>query len=351
MEALQERKPQVPRPNNFDILRLVCAFSVFMFHINTETGQLEQINSLIGLIAHSAVPIFFVISGFLIFMSYEKSKSLKEYSLKRIKRIYPAYFLVIILCAIGGVFLTSLPWNEYFFNDKFFKYILYNLIFLNHKQPSLTGVFTDNTQSLVNASLWTIRIEVMFYMITPILVFLFRKYNKLAVFLVIYAIAAGYYEGMIFLYKDTGNMFYYKLAVKFLIGQLSFFVSGALVYYYLDFLKKYTVPLLVIALPIWLNSASLPLRPFLPISLAIITFYIVFLTPYVGFFSKFGDLSYGIYIFHFPLLQILHQSFKASPYPTLFGATCILLLMAYASWHFVEKPFLGKKSHYRSKAS
>ncbi len=62
-----------------------------------------------------AVKGFFVLSGFLIFMSFERSTSLSSYAMKRIRRIYPAYFTVVMLCAFGMVAVSSHSVAEYFF--------------------------------------------------------------------------------------------------------------------------------------------------------------------------------------------------------------------------------------------
>jgi peptidoglycan/LPS O-acetylase OafA/YrhL len=348
--ASSQEIPLVPKPNNFDLLRLICAFSVFIFHINSATDELKSINNLISLLSKSAVPMFFVISGFLIFMSYERAESIKEYFIKRGRRIYPAYLLVVVLCALLGMFFSNLPLHQYFLNRDFFEYLFYNLIFLNFAQPSLPGVFSDNLKQLVNPSLWTIRIEVMFYISVPILVFLLRKYNRLILCITLYLLSATFYQIMLLLYQSSGDMMFYNFAVKFLIGQLSYFISGALLYYHIDFFKKNAKWLLIIALPLYVISFFANLYFFQPISLAIIMFYLVFLTPHIDFFSRFGDLSYGIYIFHYPLIQVFYPSFKAHPYATFLLVSVVLILVSYACWHLVEKPFLAKKSHYRSQA-
>jgi peptidoglycan/LPS O-acetylase OafA/YrhL len=335
-------KIKVPKTNNFDLLRHVCAIVVVIFHVHVATGQLDFMPKL-NVITKSAVPMFYVISGFLIFMSYENSKSLKEYAFKRLRRIYPAFIAVIILAALLGVSVSTLSPSDYFSHPKFFKYIFYNSIFLNFLQPTLPQVFTENLKAAVNPSLWTIRIEVMFYCCVPIIVFLMRRYSRLRVLLGIYLASAIFRHGVIFLYQMTGRMFYYKLSVKFLIGDLAFFVAGALLYYYLDFFKKHSSRLVIGALPLYVAAYYGKLFFLQPICLAIIMFYLVFLTPHIGLISRFGDFSYGIYLFHFPLLQFLYPAFQRSPYL----ATLVLLYMvgivAYICWHLLEKPFLGQR--------
>ena len=85
-----------------------------------------------------------------------------------------------------------------------------------------------------------------------------------------------------------------------------------------------------------------------PIALAIIILYFSLVFPYLGNFTKYGDFSYGIYILHFPILQALVQSglFNSNPYLAFCLALALVLVGAFLLWHFVEKRFLQKSSHY-----
>jgi peptidoglycan/LPS O-acetylase OafA/YrhL len=85
-----------------------------------------------------------VVSGFLVFMSFERSSSLASYARKRMRRIYPAYFTVVMLCAVGlpqSVRKGSLD----YFSLAWGKYVLANLVFLNFLQPGLPGVLPNPT--------------------------------------------------------------------------------------------------------------------------------------------------------------------------------------------------------------
>ena len=73
-----------------------------------------------------------------------------------------------------------------------------------------------------------------------------------------------------------------------------------------------------------------------------------YIFPYLGNFGKYGDFSYGVYIVHFPILQILIAVgiFDANPLGALVFASVLVMMAAYLLWHMVEKPFLIKSSHY-----
>jgi peptidoglycan/LPS O-acetylase OafA/YrhL len=100
--------------NNFDLLRLLFAATVCLVHAHTLSGyqSLSWIPTLLS--SDIAVQAFFVVSGFLIFMSYERSSSLASYTSKRVRRIYPAYFTIIMLCAASLWVVSSLGLNDYF---------------------------------------------------------------------------------------------------------------------------------------------------------------------------------------------------------------------------------------------
>jgi peptidoglycan/LPS O-acetylase OafA/YrhL len=130
--------PDIGKDNNFNFLRLVFAFSVAIGH-----ALPADYNYTLSILfnGHVAVCGFFIISGFLITKSYVDSKNIKEYFVKRCRRLLPAYWLVVLLCAFGLSAFSNLPPGEYFTSPLLFKHIAASLCFLNFVQPSLPGVF------------------------------------------------------------------------------------------------------------------------------------------------------------------------------------------------------------------
>jgi peptidoglycan/LPS O-acetylase OafA/YrhL len=293
-----------------------------------------------------AVKSFFAVSGFLIFMSYEKNAHLGTYFAKRVKRIYPAYFVVVMLCALLGCFFTQYQLAQYF-SIAWLKYVLANLLFLNFIQPDLPGVFVSNPLIAVNGALWTLKIEVMFYLCVPLFVWLMRKFGRWQILLTLYLASVCYRMG-IEAWGIAHHSPIYKELVRQLPGQLVYFVSGATFYYYLPYLKTYWRRIVVIAIVIMLMDDVTTLAWLEPLALAALVVSAAYVMPFLGNFGKNGDLSYGIYIVHFPILQGLIQLglFEISPMFGFVIAAVLVLGAAYASWHLVEKPFLAKKFHY-----
>jgi peptidoglycan/LPS O-acetylase OafA/YrhL len=334
------------KTNNFDLLRFAFAFIVFLVHSYVLSGASGL--SILGKLFSSeiAVKSFFVVSGFLIFMSFENSSSIKSYFLKRARRIYPAYFVVVLICALlGGVFSTH-SLTEYL-SLPVLKYIAANLVFLNFLQPNLPGLFESNTLQAVNGALWTLKIEVMFYLFVPLAVMAFRKFGRSTMMAVFYILSILYAIIMADLASRTGSSLYVELQRQ-LPGQLAFFIAGAAGYYHLPYLAKYGKWLAVLALAMFALQAWLPWVAIEPIALAIIVVYFACLVPCIGNFGKYGDFSYGMYIVHFPILQLLisYGLFKESPWLMLGVAGSLIMMVAFLFWHLVERPFLRKSSHY-----
>lgn len=334
------------RINNFDFLRWLFAVVVFLVHAHVLSGnsQLSIFSEILS--SDIAVKSFFVISGFLIFMSFEKSSNMNNYFSKRVRRIYPAYFSIILLCAVAGAIFTNVPISQYF-SLGLLKYLLTNLLFLNFLHPELPGLFASNPVNAVNGALWTLKLEVMFYFCVPLFVFLMRRWGHWKVIISIYVLSFIYLSLVQAWGLHTGSAMYPELQRQ-LPGQLAFFIAGALLYYNFSGFQRYAKWLVFAATLVLLSRPWLPVNWLEPIALAILVIYFACSFPYLGNFGKYGDFSYGIYIVHFPILQTLiaFGFFEHKPFLGLMIAGILTFTMAYVFWHLIEKQFLRKNSHY-----
>lgn len=337
------------RQNNFDLLRLVFAIAVVFEHAYlVGLGPLRLSAFGVTFEGYNALQCFFVISGYLIFQSWENSSSVWSYASKRIRRVYPAYAAVVIGMAFLGGALTTLSPAAYFGSSEWFRYLGTNLLFLNFLQPSLPGVFTGSVEPIVNGPLWTIKVEVMFYMTVPLLALLRRRINFLVLMTGIYVVSVIWHEYFFYLYHDTGRDVFDVLRRQ-LPGQMSFFVAGGLAYYYLDAFRKRAHLLAAVSLVVVIAHLKLGyLMPLFPMALAIVVIYAAEIVPCLGNAGRFGDLSYGTYVLHYPVLQIVAQlALFGTPRTSFAGGFAIALTLAYLSWHLIEKPALLRSSHYR----
>jgi len=337
--------------NNFDLIRVGLAFIVFLVHaaILSRYSALEPIANIFS--AEIAVRSFFIISGFLIFMSYEKSKTMSSYFSKRIRRIYPAYAFVIIISIITGLIFTSIPIKEYL-SFETLKYLISNLLFLNFLQPNLPGLFVENPITAVNGALWTLKIEVMFYMLVPFIVLVFNRIGRIKVIIGIYILSL-FYSYTLFHFYDLLKYSFLMELQRQLPGQLTFFMMGASGYYFFEHFKKYSIYFLGIALLLLALRNFLPWLIFEPFVLLILLLFASTMLRYLGNFNRYGDFSYGIYILHFPVLQILisYQIYKNFHWIFLIVSSTIVISLSFLLWHFIEKPFLKNNSHYLTKGN
>jgi len=216
--------------NNFDLLRLIFAIVVCIVHAEQLSGFTELTVLTDWLSSSVAVKAFFVVSGYLIFMSYDRSASVWNYTKKRIRRIYPAYFTVVVLCAVGLGFVSGIEVDRYF-SDEWLKYLAVNLVFLNFLKPDLPGVFDTNRIHAVNGALWTLKIEVMFYISVPFFVLVFKRFGTKKSLVLVYFVSIVY----AWLCSQLGSMperaIYQELGRQ-LPGQLAYFMAGAFYYYF-----------------------------------------------------------------------------------------------------------------------
>lgn len=337
----------IPAKNNFDHIRLFLALGVFLFHTAelTQLAEFAIFKSYINVTV--AVHSFFIVSGFLIFMSYEHSSSLKSYLNKRFRRIAPAYITVVLTLFITLSLLSSLPLTSYFSTTESWSYLFSNLATLNFLHPTLPGVFTNNYLPAVNGSLWTIKIEMAFYLSVPLIAYFFRWLKPTRMLAIIFIVSTLYVYSMRYLSQKYNNPLFDILQHQ-LPGEMLFFTAGALLYYQFELFKKYQHLLLSVAILVYLSQSFLPIYPLYALALSIIIIYLATTIKHLGNIGKYGDLSYGIYIWHFPLIQIFITLglFSTSPWLAFAALTLGVFTLASLSWHLIEKPFLNKKSHY-----
>lgn len=330
--------------NNFDLLRLIFASMVVFFHIGTLTQQ-SEFSWMTNISGTFAVQAFFVVSGYLVTMSCEKTASLVDYAKKRLLRIAPAYIFIVVGAAVFLSMMSTLTPTEYFRSEGFWRYIVMNLALANFSAPSLPGVFSENYISAVNVSLWTIKVEILFYSVTPLIVYAVRRLGYKTVLPLVLVLSIVWLTGFSFLGDYTGNEFYHKLS-KQLPGQMAYFAGGAWVYYAS---RQNSLP------PIWLAVAGAVFYFFAsgtlfyivaPIAVAAVVGWAALSAPHLGQFGKHGDFSYGIYLFHAPTIQtiIALGYFSSLPQQGLFLTLGLVTIAGVFSWNFIEKPFLSRRA-------
>jgi len=330
--------PFSSRKNNFDFIRFIAASSVIFSHsyVIAPTQFVEPLvymsNNKIA-IGQFSVMVFFIISGYLIPQSYLRSKSVIDYLSARFLRIIPGLFIVLLVSVfLVGPVVTNLSIIEYFSDSQSYSYLQKVLLFRG--QEGLPGVFENNFfKNAVNGSLWTISYEFLMYLFVIVVGLFFQKKYIKSVILIILTVLVFH------------NLFY---KIDLLIFSF-YFLLGYLAYYFRRFINL-RFPYLIVSL--CLIYASFNLIDHRLISNLIITLPVTYIILYISFLpnlrfndmAKYGDFSYGVYLYGF-----LNQQILAHFYPSwnnfqnfLIGFLCSLIC-AFFSWHLIEKKALSSK--------
>jgi len=330
--------------NNFDGVRITLALIVVFAHLAalSQAADFKYFEDIFD--SNFAVKGFFAISGFLVTKSYLSSRSTLEYAEKRLRRIYPAYTTAIVLCLVIGFFATTLNTSDFLKSPQTLKYILANLTFLNFLQPTLPAVFETNPTQALNGALWTIKVEVMLYFCIPALIYFFKRVGSSTTTVFIFFLSVAWVYFFTFQYSGSKGE---EIARQF-PGQLSYFALGAFFAVNEKAIANIRVIALVSLLALFMTNNPLVKLVIDPITYSSIVIYLSIAAFKSLNLGKYGDISYGIYLYHFPIIQalIFLGAFEANVWIGFITTFVITLITALASWHFIEKKLLKRTSHY-----
>lgn len=308
MNSYEIKLPSVDRKNAFTAIRIICSLIVVFEHFIVLTNVKFPCLGLRGI----AVKVFFFLSGFWVTRSFFTSTGIIEFFKKRIKKIFPPYLVIIFVSAFFLVFISTLDFISYFSNSGFWKYLVANISTLNFIHPDLPGVFNGEP---VNGSLWTIKIELGFYIILPIIILLCLNKNDdkprarcIIVLLLIYFLSVLYVITVSLLINK------YNLSSS-LVNQLpafmSYFVSGMFCFFFYESLFKFLNKLFFIAAPLLIVCIIIKntylTAVFEPVSLAIVVMWIALKARPLFIFSRCYDFSYWLYLVHYPIIMLIKE--------------------------------------------
>jgi peptidoglycan/LPS O-acetylase OafA/YrhL len=323
------------RDNSFDLIRLGLAWIVVGAHCHdlSLSPALQPYGPLLQ--SGRAVDAFFAISGCLIVASWDRTRSTREYFVRRARRILPAYWLALFFCLVLGAVMTTLPETGYWHSVETWKYLGANILFLNFLHPGLPGVFQANPlEPAMDGALWTIKLEVMFYLIVPVLVWFVRRWKPLPVLGSVFVLSVGYHEFL-------AHRGHHNLAIQ-LPGQLCFFMVGALVYYNYNWFEANRGKVWLVSLPLLALAVATNWFVLDALAIPLFTLAVAFLLPTYRGITAHGDFSYGTYVLHFPIVQavIALGLFAYSPWLAVGVVVVCVAAAAVFSWFAVERQFL-----------
>jgi peptidoglycan/LPS O-acetylase OafA/YrhL len=274
-----------------------------------------------------AVKAFFVISGGLIWTSASRTEYVLSYFKKRFFRVYPAYIFSLVFFSLISFLIYSSEVSE------IFSYLFWNSLFLNFIQPCIGSMFENNLLCAVNGSLWTLKLEVGFYIFVGFCFYVFKR-KSLAILIGFTFISVLLSLNFTILNPDAINQVY--------LNQLPFmffyFGFGALLFSFYTELSVKNNNFIFFSIAILYFISDL----FYPLFIISFVYYIAYGLPFKINLSKLGDLSYGTYIFHFPIIQIFISLnlFVGNKYLDISIIFLLVYIFSFFTWHFLEKPFI-----------
>ena len=342
-----DRSPSVPdtiaivntsRSNNLDAIRLVAALTVLVGHAWPLSGT-PHAPRVAGIpIFTLAVYVFFAASGFLITKSWIRLQDVRTFLRHRVMRIFPALLvLIIVTVLLVGPMVTTLSLPEYAGNPGTWTYLVNVTLVATYALP---GVFLDHPRPVVNGSLWTLGPEFVCYLAVLVIGLSSRlapqKANR-AVGIVIVStmtaviVALGLTVSPHSPLRDTLTAVVF-FGVGSIIGRLS--------------PKGLPLAPAVGGLTLWLVVGSVAPAWSVPLAWLAIPVAVVGLglrsAPVIRRAGRFGDLSYGTYLWGYLIEQLVIAVFPDIGVAGLIViAAPVTLVIAYVSWRLIERPSLA----------
>jgi len=328
--------------NNFGQIRLALALAVVVSHaFSVTTGSVEDEPLAISTgftLGEHAVNGFFAISGFLVTMSFDR-RGWRDYVVARTLRIAPGLVVAVLTTALLlGSFATRLSVSDYVTHPGVWRFISVTLSSFK-STAALPGVFEANPFKFPMGTVWTLKYEVLCYAGVLVFGILGLLRGRLTAALLV----AGLFLSAVL------TEYWYTEPPKGLETALRLpliFATGAALYVWRDTIRLSLVAVVLLICATWLIADTDLFKPMLFVSTAYGALWLA-LAPEVTKIvpEPRQDLSYGTYLYGWPVQQMLHHLFPtASAVTLLLPAILITLLVAALSWILVEKPALSIKA-------
>jgi peptidoglycan/LPS O-acetylase OafA/YrhL len=362
------------RTNNFNLIRLFAALQVVFGHLDFAFYGPGIYDRYLSLFA--GVPVFFTLSGFLIYWSFDNNPNLRNYFINRFLRIYPALICAFILSIIFLLVFHKLTVSD-MTSTGFLMWTVAQLTFVQEYTPSYFGCLIHDLH-MPNPPLWTISIEILLYFSIPVIYYLTRKFKKrYKTLIILFFGIISYIQNQTDFLTDfvrslSNNEFYLIFIWPFsqFTSFFWYFSLGFIVYLYkeaiIPFLEEKAVWLISIYIALCIilyifgyepgNYAPAGWELVAHIVLVTLIFSVAYTKPdttkrLIGNM----DISYGIYIYHALIISVFYHLWITTPLGAVVCGIVVygisVLSISWLSWTFIEKKALSlkKKSLYKNK--
>jgi peptidoglycan/LPS O-acetylase OafA/YrhL len=331
------------RPSGFDYLRITLAVSVVAWHtVAALHGKGAETVFWAGPfrpLIYAILPMFFALSGFLVAGSLERN-DIASFLTLRGMRIFPALAGEVVISALViGPLLTVVSLHDYFASPMLHRYFLNSIGWIHYNLPGVFLHMPGTTR--VNIQLWTVPYEEQAYVLIAVLTLLTIHRRPGVFFAAIFAIMLAFLgrdllrPGAGFDAGPNGRM----LALAFLFGTSLYLLRRRTPHRRWLFAAAMGAAWAALSFPQTTYLAMLPM--------AYVTVYLGLLNPAKIFLVRGADYSYGIYLYGFPMQQVVAQLFPGLRvgwfhFPVSLAATCVCAVL---SWRLLESRVLAQKGH------
>jgi peptidoglycan/LPS O-acetylase OafA/YrhL len=296
---------------DIQILRGFSILLVVIYHFNISNSQFQYFgNGFLG------VDVFFVISGYLMVLTSE-DKTIKEFYIARVKRIFPAYFLVLIL-----TFFYSTIYIKPVEQDEVNNQIIFSSFFLSNFYYLVQNSYFDKSQFKPLLNLWSLAVEIQFYLLFPLLFNFIKKKKILIAFFFISLISCI----ITLTISEKASFFLLPLRIwEFLIGSFLALNSNILKNRNSFVGKEYlnffiiTIFLIIFFIPINTSYTENILLKHPGLSSILVCIFTALIIKqgipkivsdsfFGSLFNFFGKYSYSIYLVHFPIIVFFNYA-------------------------------------------
>lgn len=320
--------------NAFDLLRIFAAIQVFIGHVNNNMGLPLGIFAPL-IYTFPGMLILFSLGGYLVTASLERTSSKKEFIQKRIFRIFPEYWLSVIVNLVVIISISHIVCS----GMEFFKWFLLQMLAVDHTPDFLSFYGTGQ----FNAALYAIFIELQFYVLTMLFYHKLKKIKKsgwiitILLFIFLHLLITCYRNYM-------GEDLMVRLLRRTFIPYFSYYLIGMFVYTYrqefLPKLMKAAVPLTVLLIIYrYLTSifhieiSSMYSDPLTGLLLPLITLGLAYRLGKIRFKR---DYSYSIYLYHMVIIGAFVQLNIKLNLQSIILLIILVLVLSVVSKHVVD---------------
>jgi len=309
-----------------DALRGIAAIMVVLFHYSFRYGSIYgyAVEPAFSFeIGQYGVQLFFIISGFVIFLTLNKTEHVSDFIVSRFSRLYPAYWAAMLF-TFSVVYVFSLPGREVSFSVAVINCTMLQKWF---KVASVDGVY------------WTLAVEMSFYVIM-IFLFVTRQLRNINIVSCVWlcVILLSHYLEKLFSIHIHG-----ALKLLFLLDYGNLFIAGIMFYKMMYKIEWSSILILMFAFLVgYLMHDELVL---------LTTVYFVLFTLFVTGFLKFlairplvylGSISYSLYLIHqnvgYVIIRNLETYNLATPFSIIVVPAIVSIFVASLIFRYIEKP-------------